>query len=276
MREIVNGAVKINKPEAEYTLIYGRHDQTQNPQQLPNPLDGLYLENIINFDNANLATQKLRADKQYGEIIKELERRGTVPIYLPEIETTKLGTAISIGSLLILGTEAGLSLTATQRFLRSKATRRHFLKTSALGITTGWLQSSFLPLVSFPLEAVSPLGKTISFVTEKLHPEYSWFTLQFRNRAAAYKMQWLAEKEGDSPKLASIYGSMHRGLEEEIQSSLGQKIDSLGATKKLWINLIKPSSFKTLPKYEFDGDLWRQTALYEIPELAKLVELSHI
>lgn len=260
--------VRIEKPEGFYTIIYGIHSRPTEPQQLPERFDGLFLETgRNNYLEASLNFLKaFKGDRQYQPVFQPLEEK-RIPIYFADAFLDE--KVIALDSL-VTGGEGGLAvIIASQIRKNGQISRRDFLRATA----STWLLTPFVSSMGgffFGDIGEEPIAELQKF-SHRLHPEDKLLTLTVRNIIIAHKEQWLTERIGKGPHLATILGADHVGIEDWILNSPEERITFLYRSKPIWRPFVAPETVYQMVRFDFDGYQWQVGEIFEVPELKELV-----
>lgn len=221
----------VERPEARYKIIYGRHDRITPASELPSQFDALFLEvGSLRYSEAKIGDGVvLKKVDQYLQIVESTQEKET-KIYFGDVPFKQFPYRVKIGkinflpdwSIAIRGVEwyAGLGLTillAREIDQKKKISRRDFLRRIGKGTVAVWGMSwvSKLGTVFFKEgQEVSRILEKIISAEDPLHPED--LTTWFRNAVMAKKLIAIGKKEqaehNHKVEIAIVFGSGHTGL----------------------------------------------------------------
>lgn len=278
----------IIKPEGTYTIIYGSHEKIQNPQDLPDKFDGLFLETGGGYSNNWLRKPNYmyfmqgNFHPQFGEIIQykdlfpKLEKEKS-PIYFADPIFNEAGFIYGLTALVpglaAKGILGGIMLNKVREKISRKTYSRRDIAKLGIG---AWLSSGLVGQLANLAAEQSGKGKAvsreISKSAEKLHPESHLLYVTFRNAVLSYKEEWLMHKLGNNPHFATIIGAAHGGIEDQIQTSMDEKLKFLQAIGPLIRKFVNPETFYSIARFEYDDYGWAKAEVFEIPEFKAIFD----
>lgn len=278
---------RIQKQEGIYTLIYSLHNRPADPTQLPTHCDGLVFEGGLarwDEDPEKVLNRYRTTHPQYSSLFPVLEKR-RMSVYFADARST---TGMSLRENIVIGAEtaaaAWLLCTLPGRYKQyvkkreeTKLSRRAMLKLGIRASIGTYLVMPLTEQIAAYGSNVVDFGQGAAVGYQKLchatHPEHLLSLIKIRNVILAYKEQWLMAHAAGRPHLATIIGPGHACIEEDIQSSQEDKLAFLMRSYVRPFLRIFPSkeSVYSIVQFDFNGEEWKQTAMYEIPELKKLV-----
>ncbi|MBI4440790.1 hypothetical protein HY639_01355 [Candidatus Woesearchaeota archaeon] len=222
----------IYKQEATYTLVSQfDHDEVQGTQQLPDKMDGLFLEG--GYESIDELLKLLGGSNeyipQYNEIIPFAAERH-VPVYFPDCLNEE---AIERAKKMLKNDSLYTSL------------MRQYDKTKSQQVTKAIEQR----------------------IVHTMKQDNALYTMFFpaRELAIAYKEAWLAQQH---PHFVTIMGSAH-GLEKSLALSQKEKLCRL-RDMTLHSEYMYAAFFPCVVRFDYDGR-WEHTKTDEIPELKRLL-----
>lgn len=284
----------IYKPEATYTIIYQRHTRSVNPDQLPEDLDGLFLETDITTHPLYYLNNKNIDKTNYGRLSITASNR-EIPIYLADIvlrPNVDLDDLLSQEELITYGEAllGGGVLGETYRRLvivpymkYSKVSRADFIKGAFAVLVGGWF---FTPGISESGRVFAGEDNGISAdfqrLSHKLHPEQLLVIGTLRNIVMAHKQEWLARQMGNNPHFVTVIGGKHVGLETELLNSGETRLDFLKKSQFRWGSLIDESTFHAIHRFDYTDKperrlplgKWKLSNTFYVPDLGELVNAS--
>lgn len=272
---IRNGNVSgLQTDKGAYTIIYGLHSQPGNPGQIPQSIDGCFIEtcNLNWVDNPLVSFEKARNHPQFGPFFQNLEER-KIPVYFtdlsykwkfPKIESLERTIALSQGATSILAAAGG-----------------YFAPSPILaGLAYGAALWLALPATYLGIDEVltsleedhvgAGMPAVITRNISKIHPEYYIFIRTLRNKVMAYKEKWLAQNCANS-QMVTLCGSGHVGIENELGTSNESILRYLRRLSPLIKAMVKPKTFFSICRFDFDGKTWNNSQMHEIQELKEIV-----
>ncbi len=275
----------ITKPEGKYTVIYGIHIISQNPDQLPQNTTGLVLESADfehTTDNAaadgRALIQNLKEAPQYNNLFLRAEEK-RIPIFVGDLTYHPFGNQYLANDLAIFGSYAiphvaeftlGAILLTDILSTRTekKMKRRNLLK----AIAATYLVS---PIITQAMRSI-PVADSVTAPAEKisnrLHPEAGLFIESLREVVTAYKEERFMNYKGNTPHLATVWGSAHASFEDGIVDSLQSKYTFLERFAPILKHIIVPETFYTFSEFAYDGISWELSRNYIMPELKALMD----
>lgn len=271
-------AVTIDAPEAIYTIIYGMHVRGQNIEEIPEDLDGLFLETgtFAWYENPLKCVEELKQHVQYKPVFRMLEKN-KIPVIFADLKY-KLNDMFLIAAdnfLAAVQWVAGVRMFSNLVYRnKEQKKKRSAADYIARAIVAGWL---VLPFAANILR----LGSTIFNVgqdetarlkrfSHKAHPETDILYLNIRNAVIAEKLKYLAEHMGKRPHIGIILGAGHVGIEDMFSLTSGKRLQFL--TK--WLNLLKKVAKEkymyAITEVAFTGKVWGATRTLEVDSLRQL------
>lgn len=275
---------RISKETGTFTVFYGHHLFPMNPELFPSNLSALFLESFN--DASNFYSSWIYSPERVVETFKNF--RQTAPLF-PMLEGNR--TKVVLGDLPLYlfyegqvflnmfptvveaGAGIGLAYGGVDNLLRTKMTRRQFLKGLFNMTAAAWL---VIPVGSQLINGASYfLGKTglsvdaleLSRIT---HPE-ALFLIDLRNLVIAHKMDWLLKEVYRGGNIGLVIGALHAGIENWLIKSPEERISYLERTKPIWKGLVEPTTFFTAAEVSFDGSSWKMSNGYQIPDLQEVL-----
>lgn len=278
--ERAGNQVHIYKPEEIYTIIYGNHFASQNPKQLPEKIDGLFLELSANYlKTPCFYLQALAERHQYQNLFKPLAER-QIPIYFADLGFKKfmLTTSCFSEGLLEMGeVSSGIRLfdQSIKKIKTTPISRRRLLKEGVRLAAATWLSAPVISDLSIILSNLTGAGEhqaaEFAKLSQRLHPEQKLFIIKLRNTLIAHKEEWLMKHLATQPHFATILAGMHPGIEDQIQHSAEDRYKFLQSLKPILERMIIPETFYKMVRFDFDGRMWQVAEIIEVPELKGLV-----
>lgn len=283
--------VRLVRPEGTYTIMYGTHTVVQNPNQLPDKLDGIFLETGENkYIEEPLETiQKLkegsvisllsyRSVVQYTDFLKSLEKR-RVPIYFADLHFTDFNSMnLAQGGLVAATlTEGGAAAYIINDLYRSpRVSRRTILKSLVALWGAAEITALFpiIPPLAAPSQAVHP---EVTTLIQLYKEQYEFLVNILREVSIAHKLGWLMQTLGGNPDLGVVIGRGHRDtegkirLEGRITQPSQERFEYLKSVKGELPLSVQPESFYRVIECRFNGWDWQVANTLEISELKSLV-----
>lgn len=172
---------------------------------------------------------------------------------------------------------------SAQSEVAPKLSRRDFLKMSGKAVVGTWLLTPLVTdLVNNALYNYEQRRerKTLDDISKELHPDEKILQAIFltaRNLVIAHKEQAIMEAKDDADaKLVSVLGADHFGIEETIQATPTERLESLKEMKPLLKVAFRDSTFysyaELVPQQTENGTVLYERKITEIPELRELIE----
>lgn len=283
--------VRLVRPEGTYTIMYGTHTVVQNPNQLPDKMEGIFLETGTNnyIERSLEIIQKLREGSsislltfrpvvQYTDFFKSLEERQT-PIYFLDLHFTDFNSMNLVQGGLMAATiiEGGAAAYIMSDLYRThRVSRRAFLK-SLIALWGAAEITSFFPIIpplTAPSQAVHP---EVTTLMQLYKDQFEFLVNTLREVSIAHKLGWLMQTLGGNPDLGVVIGRGHRdtegkiGLEGRIIQPSQERFEYLESVKGQLPLSIQPESFYRVVECRFNGRDWQVANTLEISELKSLL-----
>ena len=287
-----DGKPIIQLPHGNITLCFEVHSQGLHPSDIPDGVDGIWMEDVSNWYDTHCkrpgkkpASQKQLfdspVDRNEGDFMAFLSDT-KMPIYYmdahvpyPGVHLLSLNTMETIqlgaGSYLLLSA-AYDAISVFDRVQGARIRRRDMLKGLA-----GWYLT--LPMIS-KLAAVlntkenqcmPQLSSDCQALSDDLHPE-SVMVLKIRNMLMAYKQHQVMEQMGTKPHFVTNLGARHGGIESCFRCTQEEKLASLRRWRPLWKKFYGKDGFDKAVKlvHSGNGNHFDLDTLYIFPELTKI------
>lgn len=226
----------IERPEARYKIIYGRHDKITPASELPSQFDGLFLEGgDWWYSRSEIGDgHRFQNYKQYSEIVEKTQERNA-KIYFGDVPLRKFPLSIKIGERnffpdwptairtteFFIGPALALSL-AIEIDQKKNISRRDFLKRIGKGAavvwSTSWL-SKFGTIFFKEGQEVSTILERMISVEDLIHPED--LSLWLRNAILAQKLITIGKREqakhNRKAEMVTVFGGSHTGIAEFLR-----------------------------------------------------------
>ncbi len=280
--------VDISTEIGDYRIIYEEHNIGFDKKKLGVGYSGIVLESgQINYKWMLLGITIDHFNESYELLFEDAKKNG-IPVYYVD---AKLNECSLKGELTLLALESAIGASFLYGGIGSKnINRRDFLKylfgASYLLIPAFATASRILSVYT---DLMGEETGAFNKFSEKVHPEIMILTKRARNTITAYKEQRLMEqlimepkqsgelssvpKIVERPRLVTIAGGMHDGLEDEILSSPQKKLKFLKSIDLLLRESFEPETIYRSVRFNYNGvyKQWEVTKIYEFPELKKLV-----
>lgn len=283
--ELPPNVERVATKQGTHFLLYTNHYTSEQPSELLSNCQGVALETGLEewTESPHLLMEVFRVS-QYSEILEMLERE-RIPVYLTD---PHINNIVPYAELSILGIEAGggtwLLMNFPEKYKRykerggGKLTRRDILKLGSRAGVGLYLFSPWIGVAATFGTNVTGIckrsGRIFSHAVLTLHPEVGLLTMHARNAIIAHKQEEIMQRE-KIRTLATVIGSLHSGLEGEFRTAPEDRLRFLHRIRPLLTHAFSPSeSLYQIVKMEFNGEEWKETACYDVPELKELVDES--
>ncbi len=276
-----NEIEEIIKPEGIYSILYGVHILPTDPNLLPQNVSAVFLETgMIKWEDYSMdSLNYLRNHRQYKEIFEQMEKK-KITLLLGDVNY-RFSWLIPFLDIAVLQAEASMGMKLLKNSLATfnkneKLSKKDIAKIMGGSAAGLWL---LLPMLPDLVRAVSVLtnaglkkSATLQKAVYKLHPELFLLLKTIREAVIAEKEQKLMEHIGNRPHFATIMGGAHTGLEDQILATREERLKTLQRLKPVIKLLVVPESFYQLAQWNFNGNEWELTRIYNLPELREVVE----
>lgn len=283
--------VRLVRPEGTYIIMYGTHTVAQNPRQLPDKLDGVFLETgEVNYiiqpletiqklkDGSLISPLAFRSVVQYTELFKSLEEKQT-PIYFADLHFTDFNSMNLTQGGLVATTiiEGGAAAYIINNLYRNPRISRRTILKSLIGLWGATEITALFPttpLLKVFSQAVHP---EVTTLTNLYKDQYEFLVGTLREVSVAHKLGWLMQTLGGNPELGVVIGRGHRdtegkiGLEGRITQPPQERFEYLKSVKGELQLSVQPESFYRVVECRFNGRDWQVTNTLEMSELKSLL-----
>ena len=253
----------ITKPEGKYTVIYGHHEIQQNPKQIPNNTNAIFLE-LVNphmYSSPEVLIERCKTHKQYSHMMSKLEDK-KIALYFPDISIRYVNKTIR-----------KLNFAYPLEFADSYCVLR-LLDNDIFRLLKKQGNSKLLCKEKKELTSkLASFGDIYLDIAYKIEPKTTAFFFTLRNLLISHKMDWFAKNFNVNTTL--LIGAFHRGIENCLQYDSEQRINKIEKMNTLITgeinsgNLVPDSVYKLI-RFDYDGNEWK-SEIYEIPELKELI-----
>lgn len=279
--------VEIERPEAVYRIIYGRHDREQESEDLGD-IGALVLETgNEDYSTREKAESTLAVCSeliQYRKVVTAAERK-KLPIFLVDVTDAETASILRDGVRNIetrIGAVATLGILASLISSKEKMDRRTFIKYLAGALGVGYLTSHvwidnihavFGEKMLNEKNASRKVARILEDVQEKIHPETEKIIITLRNYLIAQKTIAVAKELSLSdikPKIGIVVGASHHGVEKALKEEDAKRIEVIK-------NLLSAPEIRgasshaaLIVRLDFDGELdkWETTDIFQDPAIA--------
>lgn len=235
----------IETDEARFRIIYGRHYEVQQPEDLGSA-EVLAIEfsdpenDYVSPRNAEKLMVRAKEYKQYKLIVEKAQQESK-PIFFVDNPTVNPWTDILEFECTVLEALAGCSLfyffaKDIVETKRKKISRREFFKMSIKGMAGAYLINPFFTYMLGAIDTMgdSSCGAAARFLfnfNERFHPETGFAVLILRNHLMAQKLTTIAKSisdfKGEKPEIGIVVGAYHVGIEKALRKSNEERIKSI-------------------------------------------------
>lgn len=253
------GVVKVEGPTANFTIIYGVHIATEDPNRIPSDIDGLVIEAGWPYPVTYGDFQRIRYHNQYVDLFTKAEREG-FPIIQADVKLKNVVlTTAADGAVVVPEFAVGFSLLySAWNALQRDHSRREFITASAKAGLGTYLS---LPTAAFTFRWMSSLAgvfedqsRELAKLADKSHPEAFLFLLKLRNAIIAYKAQSFykfSENPSQRQHLAIVIGAEHVGIEDRLKDSPSVNLDYIKTLLPLIKFMFDLDTFSTAARYQY-------------------------
>lgn len=286
-KELPPNVVIIERPEARYRIIYGRHDTGQKVEDVGNA-DALVLEYVSRDystgDKAEKTFNALTSSKQYLNLVNHLQQRRK-PVFLADMNSIYITSLLNglkalepiIGLYLISKLAIGIK--------RQAINRRNFIRTGgARAIAALWFLSDMPGLILSASQvqttkdehsASRAVNRFLTDLEERIHPETEAIVMTLRNHLFAQKLKTIADMmsshtEG-KPEVGIVIGARHTGIEAALQKEDQERVELINRLLHLPGLEETRAKIATIARMDFDEDqhVW-VASIFKDPHLAPL------
>lgn len=275
----------IQKPGKTYTVLYGFHIVSQNPKEIPENTQAIFLETGMFRWAADpvKSLYDLREHVQYKRLFERIEKE-RIPVIFgdPKYKQSDALLLLADNAFTAMGWMAGVKLLqSARRTLRGEEgdegnKRNGVGKATLLTLAGAWM---LLPFASSTVQLFSSItgvgleqSAELKKLSHKLHPEAELLYLTLRNTVIAEKEDFLANVlDGRNTHMTTVLGAGHVGIEDSLQKSSEERIQYLRHLQPLLKKIAIPEYFYQIAKMEFTGKEWKVGEILEVPALKQLV-----
>ena len=190
-----------------YTILYGLHVVAQNPDDVPDGINGIILETGIHqwLKDPVKTIQKLKNHLQYKLLFDRLEKE-QISVLFADVKYKYNDFALILADNFFTAAEWIGGMRLINQLIRHAAKPQiGFVASLAYGLAGAWL---LLPVVSNMTRLVSSItgegmeqSARLKKLSHKLHPEAELLYLSLRNAVIAEKAYHLAQTYGEKAQL---------------------------------------------------------------------------
>lgn len=269
--KVLTQTVDIKKPEGIYTLLYGVHILSQNPEDIPDDADAVVLETGIvpYLDDPDKAFGHLKDHIQYRTLIKYLEKK-RIPIIFNDIKYKYNDMALLLldNSMSVWKWSQGMKLLSRTAGARKPVRLFRYL-------TAGWLLFPFFANAIRLASVFTGVGLKYSAQLKKLahrlHPDSDLLFLTIRNALIAEKNEYYMKHFGINKHIVTVIGAGHVGIEDMIEMDNDKRMSRIKKLMPLIKRLVDPEYFYKAVRYVYNGDKWQVAGTIESVHLKQLV-----
>jgi hypothetical protein len=261
-----------------YTILYGLHVVAQNPDEVPDRINGIILETGIHqwLKDPVQTIQKLKNHLQYKLLFERLEKE-KIPVFFADLKYKYNDFALILADnfFTAAGWIGGMRL-ISELIHNDNKPQRGFVASLAYGLAGAWL---LLPAVSNMTRLVSSIigegtkqSARLKKLSHKLHPEAELLYLSLRNAVIAEKAYHLAQTHGKRAHIAIVLGAGHVGIEDMLIKSHEERISYMKKFQGLLHKIVLPEYLYSVTRMEYDGKEWRLEKTEKVPSLEALAQ----
>lgn len=230
------GCSLIERPEARYRIVYGRHTEITPVSELPPHFDALLLEGgSLRYSEIEIEDGiSLKNFNQYLRVVESAQRR-EVKIYFGDVPLREFPFRLKVGKMnfppdwsaaLRMGEFYGgwvLAVFLAKEIDQKKnISRRDFLKRIGKGAAVAWSMSWFSKLGTVFFKEGREVPRTLEKIIsaeDLIHPED--LSTRFRNAVVAKKLITIGKREqtehNRKAEIVAVFGGGHTGLAEFLR-----------------------------------------------------------
>jgi hypothetical protein len=259
-----------------YTILYGLHVVAQNPDEVPDRINGIILETGMHqwLKDPVKTIQRLKKHLQYKLLFDRLEKE-KISVLFADLKYKYNDFALIMADNFFTAAEwiGGMRL-ISQMIRNDNKPKRGFVASLTCGLAGAWL---LLPVVSNMTRLVSSItgegmeqSAGLKKLSHKLHPEAELLYLSLRNAVIAEKAYHLAQTYGKKAHIAIVLGAGHVGIEDMLIKSHGERLGYLKKFQNLLHNIVIPEYLYSIIRMGYNGKEWRVEKNKKVPALEAL------
>lgn len=261
-----------------YTILYGLHVITQNPDEVPERITGIILETGIHqwLEDPVKTIQKLKKHLQYKLLCERLEKE-KIPVFFADLKYKYNDFALIVADNFFTAAWwiGGMRL-ISQLLRHDTKPKRGFVASLTYGLAGAWL---LLPVVSNMTRLVSAItgegmeqSARLKKLSHKLHPEAELLYLSLRNAVIAEKAYHLAQMYGKNAHIAIVLGAGHVGIEDMLIKSHAERMQYMKKFHKLLHKIALPEYLYSIIRMGYNGKKWSMEKTEKVPALEALAQ----
>jgi hypothetical protein len=262
---------RIETDTGTYTILYGLHIVAQNPDEVPDSINGIILETGIHqwLKDSVKTIQKLKKHLQYKLLFDRLEKE-KIPVLFADLKYKYNDFALIIADNFFTAAEWIGGMRLINQMIRNGG----FVASLTYGLAGAWL---LLPVVSNMTRLMSSItgegmeqSARLKKLSHKLHPEAELLYLSLRNAVIAEKAYYLAQTYGKNAHIAIVLGAGHVGIENMLIKSHAERMSYLKKFQNLLHKIVLPEYLYSIIRMGYNGKEWRMEKNEKVPSLEAL------
>ena len=261
-----------------YTILYGLHVVAQNPDEVPDRINGIILETGMHqwVKDPVKTIQKLKKHLQYKLLFERLEKE-KISVLFADVKYKYNDFALILADNFFTAAEwiGGMRL-INQMIRNDNKPKRDFIASLTYGLAGAWL---LLPVVSNLTRLLSSItgegteqSARLKKLSHKLHPEAELLYLSLRNAVIAEKAYYLAQTYGENAHITIVLGAGHVGIEDMLIKSHAERMNYMKKFQNLLPKIVTPEYFYSIMTMIYKGNEWRLEKIEKVPSLEALAQ----
>lgn len=255
--------VTISHDDHIFTLVYGIHVRTQDPEDIPTDTSAVFLETGVHdyLSNPQQTIEHFRKHPQYKELLTYFEEK-RIPILLGDVR-------FRFNDILLLLVDNIIPV--TEWYMGQKLLKKKGLRGGKAFILSTWLMLPFATNVMRLISSVTGKGQEatsrLKRLSHSLHPEAEVLYLTLRNAVIAEKLIYTASFLGKNSHITAVLGAGHVGIEDMLEVSDRKRKGTLRMLQPLMRYVAKPAYISSVVLMTYTGNEWVEENRLVVPEL---------
>lgn len=259
--------VSVQKDDQLYTILYGLHVRSQDPSDLPEGTDGVFLETGIHdyLDSPDQTIALFKTHVQYKELITHAENH-RIPLIFGDLKYRYNDLVLLLLDNVLSVVEWNIGQKLLKRGIKGKRNSLLLGTWFVMPIVT-----SFIRLFSSVTGKGNEMSGRLKRLSHTFHPETEILYLSLRNAIIAEKMEYITQYAGKISHFTAVLGAGHVGIEDMLLSS-EKRTETLQKLKPVLRKLARKEYVYSLIVMTYSDKEWRVEKRVEVPELKQLVQ----